>query len=100
MLYYFGDRDRLRLCRHGLEDNMTATTVTIPNVHLSLDDLIRAVRQLEPEARAQVARALIQDDLDRRLADLIKRLADKQPPVEVTVAEINAEISAVRKQGH
>ncbi len=76
---------------------MTSKTVTIPNVRLSLDDLIRAIRQLEPEARAQVAQALIQDDLDRRFADLIRRLADKDP-VELTPTEINAEILAVRRE--
>lgn len=76
---------------------MTSKTVTIPNVRLSLDDLIRAIRQLEPEARAQVAQALIQDDLDRRFADLIRRLADKHP-VELTLTEINAEILAVRQE--
>lgn len=76
---------------------MTSKTVTIPNVRLSLDDLIRAIRQLEPEARAQVAQALIQDDLDRRFADLIRRLADKDP-VELTPTEINAEILAVRQE--
>jgi len=74
------------------------TTVTIPNVHLSLDDLIQAVRHLEPEARAQVAAALIQDDLDRRLADLIQRLARKEPPTDITMADINAEIRSVRNR--
>lgn len=77
---------------------MTSTTVTIPNVHLSLDDLIRAVRQLEPEARAQVAEALLQDDLDRRLAELIMRLARKEPPADITMADINAEVRSVRNR--
>ncbi|MBX7250347.1 MAG: hypothetical protein K1X50_00095 [Candidatus Promineofilum sp.] len=77
---------------------MTTTTVTIPNVHLSLDDLIQAVRQLEPDARAQVAEALLQDDLDRRFVELIKRLAGKEPPADITMADINAEIRSVRNR--
>lgn len=77
---------------------MTTTTVIIPNVHLSLDDLIRAVRQLEPEARAQVAEALLQDDLDRRLAGLIARLARKELPSDITMAHINAEVRSVRNR--
>jgi hypothetical protein len=77
---------------------MTTTTVTIPNVHLSLDDLIWAVRQLEPEARAQVAKALVQDDLDRRLARLIERLAVRQVMPDFTFTDIDTEIRAVRKQ--
>jgi hypothetical protein len=82
------------------EGDMTTTTVTIPNVHLSLDDLIRAVRQLEPEARAQVAEALLEDDVDRRLAALIERLAKKEPPADVTMSDINAEIRSVRNRTH
>jgi hypothetical protein len=74
------------------------TTVTIPNVHLSLDDLIRAVRQLEPDARAQLARALVQDDMDRRFVHLLERLAAKQPPTDLTPSVIDAEIRAVRNR--
>lgn len=77
---------------------MATTTVTIPNVHLSLDDLIQAVRQLEPEARAQVAEALLQDDVDRRLMELIKRLAEKEPPTDITMADINTEVRSIRNR--
>lgn len=75
---------------------MAMTTVTIPNVKLTLDDLIRAVRQLEPEARAQVARVLAQDEMDRRLTLLIQRLAEKVPPATISPTDIDAEIRSVR----
>ncbi len=75
---------------------MATTTVTIPNVKLTLDDLIRAVRQLEPEARAQVAKVLAQDEMDRRLALLIQRLAEKVPPAAISPSDLDAEIRAVR----
>lgn len=74
------------------------TTVTIPNVHLSLDDLIRAVRQLEPDARAQLARALVQDDMDKRFARLLERLAAKQLATDISPSDIDAEIRAVRNR--
>ena len=36
-------------------------TITIPNVQLTLDQLIAVIRQLEPDAQRQIAR-LFQDD--------------------------------------
>jgi hypothetical protein len=75
---------------------MATTIVTLPNVQLSLDDLIQAMRQLAPEARTQVAKALIQDDLDRRLLSLMQRLAEKEPPADITQTDIDAEVRSVR----
>jgi len=34
-------------------------TVTIPEVELTLDQLVTAIRQLEPAARSEIARALV-----------------------------------------
>lgn len=79
---------------------MPTTIVTIPNIQLTLDQLIAAVRQLEPNARSEVAQALLTEDMDERFAQLIGRLADKPPATDITDADINAEIRAVRqKQG-
>ena len=72
--------------------------ITIPNVQLSLEQLLVVVRQLEPEARAKVAEALLAEDMERRLAQLIQRLANKVPVVDLTDAEIEEEVRAVRKQ--
>lgn len=75
---------------------MLTQTVTIPHVQLTLEQLIMAVRQLEPEARAQVAQALLVDEMDERFQHLIERLAHKPAINSLTDADINAEIRAVR----
>ena len=77
---------------------MTTQTVLIPNVQLSLDQLIKVVRQLEPDARSKVAEALLTDAMDERLAALINRLANKTPSIIISDEEIDAEIQAVRNQ--
>jgi hypothetical protein len=78
----------------------TSSTITIPNVQLTLDELIGVVRQLDAESRTKVAQALIADDMDTKFAQLIQRLAEKEPVVDISDAEINAEINAVRRQRH
>lgn len=75
---------------------MASKTITIPNVELTLDQLIGAVRQLEPEARSKVAQALLDEEMDERFAHLIRRLANKTPVTDITEVEINAEVRAVR----
>jgi hypothetical protein len=57
------------------DNNMSTKTVTIPNVQLTLEQLIGAVRQLEPEARSKTAQALLDDEMDARFVQLLKRLA-------------------------
>ncbi|MBE2224350.1 MAG: hypothetical protein IAF02_22610 [Anaerolineae bacterium] len=78
----------------------TSSTITIPNVQLTLDELIGVVRQLDAESRTKVAQALIADDMDTKFAQLIQRLAEKEPVTDISDAEINAEINAVRHQRH
>ncbi len=73
-----------------------ATTVTIPNIELSLEQLITAIRQLEPDARSAVAKALVDTELDERMAELIKNLANRTPANDITGVDIVAEVNAVR----
>jgi hypothetical protein len=75
-----------------------STTITIPNVQLTIDQLVTVVRHLEPDARARIAQALLADEMDARLAVLIKRLANKPPVTDVTDADINEEVRSVRRQ--
>jgi hypothetical protein len=77
---------------------MSTETITIPNVQLTLDQLIGVVRQLDPDARARIAQALLVDEMDERFVQLIQRLANKQPATAITDEDINAEIRAVRRQ--
>jgi hypothetical protein len=69
--------------------------VSIP---ITLEQLITAVQQLQPDERTQVAAALVQMGLRSDLTALIHELY-AQPPVEdITDDEIMAEIKAVRQQ--
>jgi hypothetical protein len=77
---------------------MTTSTVTVPyNVHLTVDQLVVAVRQLEPEGRAKIAQALLSKDMDERLSKLIQRLAKKPPVTDISDEDINEEVRAVRR---
>jgi hypothetical protein len=77
------------------------TTVTVQNisVELTVEQLIAAVSQLEPDARAQVARALAETELDAELTNLITVLYTQSPADDISDADIQAEIDAVRRQG-
>ncbi|MBW4645497.1 MAG: hypothetical protein KME23_21330 [Goleter apudmare HA4340-LM2] len=74
---------------------MATEMVSIP---ITLEQLINAVQQLQPDERAQVARALIQLDLRADLAALIQELYAEPPVDEITDDDIMAEIKAVRQQ--
>ena len=76
----------------------STTTVTIPEVELSVDQLVAAVRQLEPRARLEIARALVETELDVHMAELIHRLASKPAIEDISDADIAAEVNAVRDQ--
>ena len=73
-------------------------TVTIPEVELSLDQLVTAIRQLEPVARSEIAKALMETELDARMAELIKSLTSRPAADDVTDADIVSEVDAVREQ--
>ena len=76
---------------------MATGMISIP---ITLEQLITAVQQLQPDERAQVARALVEVDLRSDLTALIQELYD-QPPVDgITDDDIMAEIKAVRHQSH
>lgn len=76
----------------------STTTVTIPQVELTLEQLVAAIRQLEPDARSEIAKALMETELDVRMAELIRRLANRPPADDITDADIVAEVNAVREQ--
>jgi len=73
-----------------------AVTVTIPNVELSLEQLVSVVRQLGPEARTELAKALLETEMDARLDELLRSLADRPAADELSDADIAAEVNAVR----
>jgi hypothetical protein len=73
-------------------------TITIPEVELSLDQLVTAIRQLEPAARSEIAKALMDVELDARMTELIKSLTSRPSADDVTDADIVTEVNAVREQ--
>jgi len=74
------------------------TTVTIPNVELTFDQLVSAIRQLEPEARSELAKALMETEIDARMAELIENLTSRRPADDVSDAEIVSDVNTVRQQ--
>lgn len=44
--------------------------ITVPNVQLTFDQLVTAIRQLRPDARLKIQYLLAQDDISDDLADL------------------------------
>ncbi len=76
---------------------MATYMVSIP---ITLEQLITAVQQLQPDERAQVARALVQVDLRSDLRALIQELYAQPPIDDITDDNIIAEIKAVRQQSH
>jgi hypothetical protein len=73
-------------------------TIKIPGVALTLDQLVMAISQLEPAARSEVAKALMETELDARMAELIQSLASRPAADDVTDADIVSEVHAVREQ--
>jgi len=75
-------------------------TVKIPEVELTLDQLVTAIRQLEPAARSEIAKALMETELDARMAELIKSLASRPAADDVDDDDNVSEVQAVREQRH
>jgi hypothetical protein len=69
--------------------------ITLP---VTLEQLIAAIQQLQPEERAEVAKALIQAELRSDLTALIQELYTQPPVGDITDADILAEIKVVRQQ--
>jgi len=70
------------------------------SVPITLEQLIQAVKQLQPEERIQVAKALIDTELRSDLTALIEELYARSPDDDLTDEQIIDEIKAVRRQPH
>ncbi len=67
------------------------------SVPITLEQLITAVQQLQPDERAQVVKALVQMELRSDLAALIQELYAQAPVEDITDDDIMTEIKAVRQ---
>lgn len=68
------------------------------SVPITLEQLITAVKQLSPDERAEVASALIEEELHSDLTALLQELYAQPPVDEITDDDIMAEIQAVRQE--
>jgi len=68
--------------------------ITMP---ITLEQLINTLKQLQPSDRAQVAKALIEIELQSDLTTLIKDLYSQDAIEEVTDNDIMSEIKFVRQ---
>jgi hypothetical protein len=68
------------------------------SIPITLDQIIVAIKQLQPEEQTQVAEVLCQTGLRSDLAALIQELYAQLPDDDMTDADIMAEIKAVRQQ--
>ena len=75
---------------------LQTTVITIPEVKLTVDQLFKVVRQLDDASRIQLARVLMETEMDSKLASLIEKLAKTTPADGVSDEDIEAEIKAVR----
>lgn len=65
-------------------------------VELSLDDLLAAIRQLEPEEQEIVRRELELRPWSQRLDDLLARIWARVEQHPISEEEVNAEVEAAR----
>jgi hypothetical protein len=68
------------------------------SIPITLEQIIVAIKQLQPDERAQVAQVLCQTGLRSDLAALIQQLYAQLPDDDITDADIRAEVQAVRQQ--
>ena len=73
-----------------------SSEITIPNVRLGLDDLLAVIQRLDGPSRARVAKALVEVEMDARFRDLIEQLAARASAEDITDADIDREVQAVR----
>jgi hypothetical protein len=70
--------------------------ITIPNVRLGLEELLAVIQDLDAPSRTRVAQALAEAEMDARFKDLIRQLAARAPAEDLTDADIDHEVQAVR----
>ncbi len=46
--------------------------ITVPPMELSMDQFLGVIRQLDESARVQVARVLVETEMDAKLRDLVE----------------------------
>lgn len=78
------------------QDHHHSSEVTLPNVRVGLEELLAGIRTLDEPSRARVAQVLADVEMDARLNELIEQIAAKAPLEDITDADIDREVRAVR----
>ena len=73
-----------------------SSEITIPNVRLGLEELLAVIQSLDEPSRARVAKALAEAEMEARWKDLIQQLAARAPADDISDADIDREVQAVR----
>lgn len=63
----------------------------------SLEQVLKVIRGLDATARSRVAQTLAESEMDARLEKLILNLANKPPVDDISDAEIQTEVNAIRR---
>ena len=74
-----------------------AAEITVPNVKMSFEQLLGVIRQLDESGRALIARVLLESKVDDEMGQLLQELSETPPADDITDAEIQAEVRAVRE---
>jgi len=77
--------------------SLQSNNIIISNLKISLDQLLAVIRQLDEPVRVQIAKVLMETEMDDRLANLINQLAKTKPLDDISDADIDSEIKTVRQ---
>lgn len=75
-----------------------SSPMVTPTIKITLDQLLSAVRQLDEPARQQVARVLLETQMDAQLEQLLDELAQKPPVEDISDVDISAEVQIIRQR--
>ena len=70
--------------------------ITIPNVRVGLEELLAVIHSLDEPSRARVAQQLAEAEMDARLRDLLAQMTTRAPAEDISDADIDREVQAVR----
>ncbi len=70
--------------------------IRVPEVMLTLDQLISTIRLLDDQSLSKVVRVILDRRNDDRLSLILQQLAAQSPSDDLSDDEINAEVKIVR----
>lgn len=76
--------------------SQAAGEIIVPQAKISFDDLLVAIRQLDAMGRAKIVRVLMETQMDDEMQLLLKDLSQASPHPDISDADIQAEVQAVR----